>query len=103
MTPDTGRRLLLTSFFVSLVIVSYQEVHDAHVIPRPKRYFSAGIVYGILGIIAPIISFQIAGVFGIGMLLALIWMHYDKGTTFIDGDTDSENGPTKEPPKAIEY
>lgn len=76
MTPQSGRAILLTSFFVALAIVTYQEIHDGGQMPRPKRYFSAGLVYGLLGVAAPFISYPIAGALGVGMVLALVWQHY---------------------------
>lgn len=90
ITPEAGRRILLMSFFVALVIVSYQEIHDAQVIPRPRRFVSAGLVYGILGTLAPFISYPLAGLLGVGMVLALVWQHYaGNSTSPVDGDTDS--------------
>lgn len=89
MTPEAGRRTLLISFFVALVIVSYQEIHDARVMPRPRRYISAGLVYGILGVLAPFISYQLAGLFGVGMILALMYQHYQSTNTVTDGDSDT--------------
>lgn len=89
MTPETGRRTLLISFFVALVIVSYQEIHDARVIPRPRRYISAGLVYGILGVLSPFISYQVAGLMGVGMVLALMYQHYQGTKDVTDGDSDT--------------
>lgn len=89
MSPEAGRSTLLVSFFLALAIVSYQEIHDAKVMPRPRRYISAGMVYGILGVLAPFISYQLAGLFGVGMILALVYQHYQSTRTVTDGDSDT--------------
>lgn len=76
MNPQSGRVVLLVSFFVAIAIITYQEVHDGSQIPRPKRYISAGMVYGLLGVLAPFVGYPVTGALGVGMVLALIWQHY---------------------------
>lgn len=88
MTPETGRRMLLITFILALAIVTYQEVHDAKLIPRPRRYIGAGVVYGILGVLAPFISYPLAGWFGAGMVLTLVYQHYQSVKPTTDGDSD---------------
>lgn len=76
MGEETGRRLLTFTFLAAVVMITYLEIHDKQEMPKPARYVGAGVVYGILGIAAPIISYPLAGMFGVGVFLALLYQHY---------------------------
>lgn len=76
MSPDRGRQILVTTFVLAVCIITYSEIHDQKRMPLPSRYVSAGMVWGILGLLAAFFSPQIAAMFGVGMDLALIYQHY---------------------------
>ena len=101
MTPESGRRVLMVSFFLALAILTWQEVRDAKVFPRPRRYISAGIVYGLLGVVAPFISFQVAGLLGVGMILALFYQKY-QSTKESNPSQISDEGTATRYPSQIE-
>lgn len=73
MSEQNGRQLLLGMFFLSLAVVAWDEIKHGGVMPRPRRFIGAGVVFGILGLAAPFISYKLAGIFGAGMLLALMY------------------------------
>lgn len=92
MNDAKGRQLLVMSFFVAIAMVTWQEVRDAKIVPRPRRYVSAAMVYGILGVAAPVLSYSFAGILGVGMVLALFWQHYNNTSTVRDADVDTSTG-----------
>lgn len=73
MSESTGRALLLATFFLALAVVSWDEIKHGGVLPRPRRYVGAGVVFAIAGLAAPVIGASTAGVFGAGMVLALLY------------------------------
>lgn len=76
MSDETGRRLLTVTFIAAVAMITYLEIHDKQEMPKPARYVGAGVVYGILGIVAPFITYPLAGMFGVGVFLALLYQHY---------------------------
>jgi hypothetical protein len=80
MNEDTGRKLLVTSFVFAIIIAAWSEIKEFKRPPQPKRFVGAGVAYGLLGLIAPIISIELAGLFGVGLLLTLLYQHVPHST-----------------------
>jgi len=76
MSEDRGREILLITFMFAIGMVTWTEIHVNKTAPRPSRFVGAGMVWGILGLIAPLISYQVVAMFGIGMDLALLYNYY---------------------------
>jgi hypothetical protein len=92
MNPNTGRRLLVTSFLLAVIMATWSEVHDYKRAPVPSRYVGAGVAYGLLGVLAPFISFELAGLFGVGLLLALVYQHYQTPPGAAEGNAPTPGG-----------
>lgn len=73
MSEQGAKSLLLTCFLLAIAIVSWDEIKHGGMFPRPRRFIGAGLVFGILGFAAPVISVQVASVLGAGMVLALLY------------------------------
>lgn len=79
MNDNTGRQILVASFFGTIAVVVWQEIHFGHA-PRPQRFVSAGLLYGILGVAAPILSYPLASLFGVGIFLTMLYAYYDQSS-----------------------
>lgn len=97
MNPNTGKRLLVTSFLIAVIMVTWSEIRDYKRVPTPQRYVGAGVAYGLLGVTAPFITFELAGLFGVGLLLTLLYQHYKTPPGAAEGgvapQTDSAGTP----------
>lgn len=96
VNPQTGRQLLVATFIAAMAMVTWSEVKDYKRTPQPARYVGAGVVYGLLGILAPFISFELAGLFGIGLLLTLLYQHYKSPPADNSGESIA-TGPQRPP------
>ena len=68
----TGSLHALTGMmFAAAGIETYLEIRAGHFPPRPFRFVGVALVYGLLGMLSHL-SASLAGVLGLGMLIALI-------------------------------
>lgn len=73
MNERSGRQLLVMSYVVSIAILTWSEIRQYQRWPIPSRYTGANLVYVLLGLATPLIGWELAGVMGSGMLLALMY------------------------------
>jgi hypothetical protein len=73
MSEDQGKMLLLSTFILVVAIVTWSEIKDNKTFPRPQRYVGAGVVWGVLGLSAPILTYPLAGMIGAATMLALLY------------------------------
>lgn len=79
MSESTGRSILLATFLAALATLTWSEAHKYQVVPRPSRYVGAAVAWGILGFLAPAVSYRLAAMFGIGLYLALLYQYFNPG------------------------
>lgn len=88
-------RLILAEFITATAIVTWDEVVTNGRVPLPSRYLGAGLAFGILGLVAPVISDKLAATLGAGIILALLFQVVpgaNADTTA--GSTPEHNTPT---------
>jgi hypothetical protein len=73
MSEDQGKMLLLSTFILVVAIVTWSEIKDNKTFPRPQRYVGAGVVWGVLGLSAPILTYPLAGMIGAATMLGLLY------------------------------
>ncbi len=71
MSEDTGKQLLFVTFLIAIVLAAWSEIHTFHRLPVPKRFVSVAIVWAMLGLAAPFISYPLAGSLALGLSLPL--------------------------------
>jgi hypothetical protein len=76
MSDENGHMLLLATFVAAVAMVTWIEVKRNHTVPRPQRYVSAGLLWGILGISSPVLTYSLTGLFGVGILLTLMYTYF---------------------------
>jgi len=69
----TGRRILVGTFLLTIIVLTWDEIREQKRVPVPRRYVSAGAVYGVLGIVSTLGAPEVAAVFAVGVLLAQIY------------------------------
>lgn len=78
MSELAGRRLMVTCFFLTCAIITWTDIHKFGQVPRPQRYVSASVVYGMLGIGATFLTWPFTSLLGVGVVLSLLYSYYDK-------------------------
>lgn len=96
MSDQQGRALLLGAFIVGLTLIVWDEITVKKVPPRPARFVGVGIAFGLLGLATPVITYKLAGLFGAGFALTLLYQHYAKAGE-IPGNTDAEKSGNATP------
>lgn len=66
-------RLIVAEFGVTVAIVTYVEIVKNGRVPLPSRYIGAGVAFGILGLLSPLISDRLAATLGLGIVLAVLY------------------------------
>jgi hypothetical protein len=77
MDEGRAKSILLTTFVLALAILAWTEIYRLHTVPRPVRFVGAGLVWGILGLSAPLISYRVASTMSVAMVIALLYSYYD--------------------------
>ena len=67
------QQLMLAEFGVAVAVVTWDEIVTNGRVPLPSRYLGAGIAFGLLGVLAPVISDKLAATLGAGIILALLF------------------------------
>lgn len=101
MNERVGRQILLATFIGAVFTLTWSEVGKNKVVPRPARYVGAGMTWGILGLISPIISYRLAAMFGVGLYLALLYQYFNpNGNQFISqGLGEASHAPAESSPQ----
>jgi hypothetical protein len=76
MSDETGKSLLLTTFVLAIAMLTWSEIAKNHTVPRPQRYVSAGILWSILGLLSPVLTYSLTGLFGMGLFLTLLYSYF---------------------------
>lgn len=79
MTESQGRQVLLATFLAAIATLTWTEMHLYQTMPRPARYVGAGLTWGILGLLAPVITYRLAALFGAGLYLTLLYQYFNAG------------------------
>lgn len=73
MSDETGRKLLLSTFAIVVCVLTWSELKTYKRVPQPSRYVGAGLGWGILGFVTPVMGATFTGVFSCGLLLMLLY------------------------------
>lgn len=91
MSRETGRGILAASFVACVLIIGWKQVKaNPGKLPTPQSFVFAGLVYGLLGLLEPVLSPQLTSTFGAGVAIALSI----RATNSHSADT---NSPTSSP------
>lgn len=99
--PRSVHRIIAISWVAGMSIITWQEIKASGQPPIPKYYVGWSATMGILDLAAPLISYQLAGVFAIGLTIGLALFrqpteHHMPSNTAISGKgTDLGLGPYK--------
>lgn len=66
-------RLIVAEFGVTVAVVTYVEIVKNGRVPLPSRYIGAGVAFGILGLLSPLISDRLAATLGLGIVLTVLY------------------------------
>jgi hypothetical protein len=80
------RQGLLVSFIAAIGLITWDELKNRQRVPHPERYVSAVIVWFILGLVAELGAPELAGLFGIGLVLTLYYSYYNNGNIYLGGE-----------------
>lgn len=74
------RSALLAAYMVAMGLVCWSDI-KAHQAPQPRRIVMGSLVYGLLGVAAPVISDPVAAALGWGVLAAMAMRGTGGGAT----------------------
>ena len=88
-------RLLTVTLVLAILMVTAREILVNHSVPNPVAYLHVMIVWGALGLVndlsrggfslGDVGMGDIAGVFSIGILLAMAYTYFSSGSPFLGG------------------
>lgn len=64
---------LLTTFGLAVALIAWHEMKYEQRVPRPERFVFAALVWAVLGVISDLFSPELATLFGIGIVLTLLY------------------------------
>lgn len=67
---------MFVTFWAAVAIVSYNELRINMRVPHPDRYIKACIVWGLLSVVADLGAPEVATIFAVGLLVAMIYGYY---------------------------
>lgn len=70
-----GFRVLTGTLFAAIALVTYEEIYKKNRVPHPQSFGHVIIVWSILGVIAELGVPEIAGLFGVGLLLSMAYSY----------------------------
>lgn len=89
-----NRQVVLGSWAIAMIIIGFDEWHNLHILPRPKRLWDTSLFYGLLTLFSVADAVvPIANAFAIGYTLTLLWQYYNGGITPSTGE-DKGKGTT---------
>jgi hypothetical protein len=71
---------LLATFVSAVAIITWDELKNKQRFPHPEVYVHAAVVWAILGVVSDLGAPDIAALFGLGLLLSMLYI-YVKPTT----------------------
>lgn len=72
MNPSSGHKMMLAGFTLCAGLITWQEIHTCKTFPWPPRYVGAAITFGMLDLLSTLISPELAGMIGLGFVIAFI-------------------------------
>lgn len=82
---------LLVTYFAALAIITWDELKHKQRIPHPENYVRAGIVWAILGVVAEIGAPEVAGIFGLGLVVAMLYVYFQSAQSTVGGAENPED------------
>jgi hypothetical protein len=84
MPSFLGRRSVLgTTWFISMVVVGFDDWHNNGVLPRPSRLWYTSLAFGLMALASLVEALvPIINLIAIGFTLMLIWQYYNKQGQF---------------------
>lgn len=78
---------MVYSWVVAMVIIGFDEWHNLHILPRPKRLWNTSLFYGLLTLVSVAdIVVPIANAFAVGYTLTLLYQYYNGAITPSTGE-----------------
>jgi hypothetical protein len=90
MNDQQGKNLLIACWLIVIGVITWDELHKKKETPVPQRYIHASIGFGLLGLAGYLITFQLAGVFGVGLLLALLYQTLKPGEANVNQSQEGD-------------
>lgn len=86
-----NRQVVLGSWVIAMIIIGFDEWHNLHILPRPKRLWDTSLFYGLLTLFSVADAVvPIANAFAIGYTLTLLYQYYNGGITPSTGKAQSQ-------------
>lgn len=87
-------KIMFSSFFAALALITWRgfthkESDWPLASPPPYQYVGAGMTFGILYLVSPLISEKLAATLAVGLLLALAYKTIAPGTTSSGGSSST--------------
>lgn len=74
----TARPLIFYSWMAAMILVSFDEWHNYHILPRPARLFWTTVTYGLLTIASiPDVMVPLANALAMGYTIVLAYQYYN--------------------------
>lgn len=77
----TGNALLATAWLAGMIFIGWQEVNQNGGMPAPKKFVGWTVIIGILSLLSPLISPEIASVMAVGFLIGLFVQRQPSSST----------------------
>lgn len=92
-----SRALILLSWVAAMIMVSLDEWHTYHILPRPARLWYTTLTYGLLAVVSTIeIAVPLTTMLAIGFTIAVAYQYYT-GTGQFGTFGGRESGALKKP------
>ena len=75
---------LVATFIAAIGILAWDEVNIEKRVPMPSKFVYAGIVWGVLGIVAELGAPEIAFIFAVGILLSMGYVYFQSPRRTVD-------------------
>jgi len=76
-------QLIILAWIGALAVISWDEWHKHHVLPRPSRLWFTTLVYGILSLMGMVPGLApLANIMAIGYTIVLVWQYFNKNGQF---------------------
>lgn len=78
-----NKRTIFYMWIIAMALISFDEWHNNHILPRPSRLWYATLFYGLLSLSAFVdVTVPIANALAIGYTIMLLWQYYNGGGQF---------------------
>lgn len=87
------RGTIFYAWMITMAVIGWDEWHNYHIFPRPRRLWDTSLLYGLLALMSlSDMLVPLANVFAVGYSLTTLWSYYNNAGPF-GGPVDSASQP----------